>query len=53
MHGPRHGGFRPHPEKPGRIVSQPSGKVLKFKYKDGKAVFKVDSLDIYDIIEIS
>ncbi len=40
------------PEKPSRIVCQPEGKDLKFKYKDGKATFKLPSLEIYDIIEV-
>ena len=40
------------PEKPSRIVCQPEGKDLKFKYKNGKATFKLPSLDIYDIIEV-
>ena len=40
------------PEKPSRIVRQPEGKDLKFKYKDGKATFKLPSLEIYDIIEV-
>ena len=39
-------------EKPSRIVCQPDGKELKFKYKDGKAIFKLPVLEIYDIIEI-
>ena len=41
------------PEKPSQIVCQPEGKDLKFKYKDGKATFKLPSLEIYDIIELS
>lgn len=40
------------PEKPSRIVCQPEGKDLKFKYKNGKATFKLPSLEIYDIIEV-
>ena len=40
------------PEKPDKIVLQPEGKSLKFKYKGGKASFKLDKLDIYDIVEI-
>ena len=39
-------------EKPSRIVCQPDGKELRFKYKDGKATFKLPVLEIYDIIEI-
>ena len=40
------------PEKPSRIVCQPEGKELRFKYKGGKAIFKVPSLEIYSIIEV-
>ena len=40
------------PEKPSRIVCQPEGKDLKFRYKNGKATFKLPSLEIYDIIEV-
>ena len=40
-------------KKPEKITCQPDGKDIKFKYKNGKAIFKIDSLDIYDIIEIS
>ena len=40
------------PEKPSRIVCQPEGKDLKFKYKNGKVTFKLPSLEIYDIIEV-
>ena len=28
------------------------GKPLPFKYKDGMAIFRVPSLEIYDIIEV-
>ena len=38
--------------EPERIVCQPDGRDIKFDYKNGKAVFRIDSLDIYDIIEI-
>ena len=38
--------------KPERIVCQPDGRDIKFNYKNGKAVFRIDSLEIYDIIEI-
>ena len=41
------------PEKPSKIVCQPDGKELKFKYKNGKATFKIPSLEIYDIVELS
>ena len=41
------------PEKPSKIVCQPDGKELKFKYKNGKAIFKIPSLEIYDIVELS
>ncbi len=40
------------PDKPSRIVCQPEGKELRFKYKGGKAIFKVPSLEIYSIIEV-
>ncbi|MBR5661051.1 MAG: hypothetical protein IKW99_05825 [Bacteroidales bacterium] len=40
------------PERPSRIICQPDGKDLRFKYKDGKATFKLPVLEIYDIIEI-
>ena len=40
------------PEKPTRIVCQPEGKELRFRYKNGKAVFKLPALEIYSIIEI-
>ena len=39
-------------EKPSRIVRQPDGKELRFRYRDGKAIFKIPLLEIYDIIEI-
>ena len=38
--------------KPERIVCQPAGRDIKFNYENGKAVFRIDSLEIYDIIEI-
>ena len=38
--------------KPSRILRQPEGKPLPFKYKDGMAIFRVPSLEIYDIIEV-
>ena len=41
------------PEKPSKIVCQPDGKELKFKYKNGKVIFKIPSLEIYDIVELS
>lgn len=41
------------PEKPSKIVCQPDGKELKIKYKNGKATFKIPSLEIYDIVELS
>ncbi|MBO6249323.1 MAG: hypothetical protein J6N54_10975, partial [Bacteroidales bacterium] len=41
------------PDKPSKIVSQPSGKELRFKYRNGKVTFKIPSLEIYDIIELS
>ena len=41
------------PDKPSRIVRQPDGNELRFKYKDGKATFRIPSLEIYDIIELS
>ncbi|MBQ6087094.1 MAG: hypothetical protein IJK96_03440 [Bacteroidales bacterium] len=40
------------PEKPERIVFQPEGKDLPFKYKDGRAVFEVPVLEIYEIVEV-
>lgn len=40
------------PRKPRKIVRQPDGQSMPFSYTDGKACFRVDSLDIYDIIEI-
>ena len=38
--------------KPSRIVRQPYGKPIPFKYRNGKASFKLEALEIYDIIEI-
>ena len=40
------------PEKPARIIRRPDGKSISFRYKDGKATFKLESLEIYDIIEV-
>ena len=40
-------------KKPEKIICQPDGRAIKFKYKNGKAVFKIDNLAIYDIIEIT
>ena len=40
------------PAKPRAIIRQPYGNSLKFKYKEGKATFHLDALDIYDIIEV-
>ncbi len=40
------------PDKPSRVVRQPEGKELRFRYRDGKAIFKIPVLEIYDIIEI-
>ena len=36
-----------------QIVCQPEGKDLEFEYKDGKVTFKLPSLEVYDIIELS
>jgi len=40
------------PEKPARIIRQPYGKAIPFRYKDGIASLKLDSLEIYDILEV-
>ena len=39
-------------EKPSRIVLQPEGKTIHFKYKGGMATCRIPSLEIYDILEI-
>lgn len=38
--------------KPKKLILQPEGKKLPFKYKDGRAYVKVDRVDIHSIIEI-
>ena len=40
------------PERPSGIIRRPDGRSIPFRYKDGKATFKLDSLEIYDIIEV-
>lgn len=39
-------------QKPERIVLQPEGKPLQYKYKDGKASFRIPVLEIYEIVEV-
>ena len=40
------------PRKPRKILRQPEGVSLPFDYRDGKAFFRLDTLDIYEIIEV-
>lgn len=41
------------PSRPSEIRLRPSGKPLDFEYRDGKATFGLEELDIYDIVEIT
>jgi len=39
-------------QKPLKITLQPSGKICNFTYADGKALIKIDGVEIYDILVI-
>lgn len=39
-------------EKPKRVTLQPQNRALKYSYKDGKASFTLERLEIYDIVVI-
>lgn len=40
------------PEAPSQIVLRPSGEICDFTYENGKAYLTLDSLEIYDILEV-
>ena len=39
-------------EKPQALILQPDGKKLKFEYRNGRAYFAVDRIDIHSIVEV-
>jgi hypothetical protein len=40
------------PAKPKKVVLQPEGKPLKFKYENNKVIFEVPEVEIHSIVEI-